>query len=77
MADHTFCRLSLRTVMEDVRRNVAPEDIKKSWAYMYGTDSGEFHGPNEFYWVGGHHCKANTKAMGWSAYLNKIGIEGY
>jgi hypothetical protein len=64
--------------MKEVRKHIPKDDLKKSWGYKYKGSfhkTGEFHGPNEFYWYGTACCKASAEAQGWLKYLQKIGIE--
>jgi len=80
MADkHTFCRLLLKDVMEDVRQHVSKENIKASWAWRSSSfrNTLEFHGPDGFCWNGQGCCLWHAKVQGWEAYLRKIGVEGY
>ena len=75
MADHAFCRCLLKGVMEDVRKAVPAEAIKKAWGYrlkMFSKDHMEFHGPDGFYWHGQGCCVWYAKAQGWQAYLRKL-----
>jgi len=73
MADHSFCRMLLKDVMGDIRKVTTPEQRKAAWAYKYeGTQSIEFHGPNEFFWHGRGCCRWEAAAHGWIAYIEKF-----
>lgn len=76
-ANTVFCRLYLKIVMEDVRKHVPKEDIKKSWGWSDRCGGFEFHGPDGFYWYGSASNMNEAKASGWMAYLTKIGAPGY
>jgi hypothetical protein len=76
ITEHTICRLLLKELMKEVKKNVSKEDIQKSWAWKscYFSKTVEFHGPNDFYWNGQGCCLWYAKVKGWEAYLKKIGI---
>lgn len=76
---HTFCRLHLKVVMEDVRERMLPETIRTAWAYRYSFGgSVDFHigecpeVPEGYNWHGAGCCAWIAKAYGWSAFLEQL-----
>jgi len=71
--EHNFCRIFLAQVMEDVKKKLDKETIKKaSWHH-----STLFHGEGEFwlddfYWHGHACCRWMAKAEGFAKYLVHI-----
>ena len=76
--DHTFCRLYVKEVMKAVRKYTTAEQRKKAWAWKMDSlgRTGEFHGPDDFYWHGSAHCLWEARAKGWEAWMQKQGFEG-
>jgi len=71
--NHDFCRLMLK----GVRSELTADQRKKlvgSWSYLYrwsgAVDSGEFHGPDGFYWHGSTCCAYDARQQGISAWIN-------
>lgn len=78
MDDHNFCRQVLKEVMKDVRKHVPIEQRRKVHTYKFsGFGTGEFHGPNNFYWHGSVCCRWDARSNGWQAYLRHIDVDGY
>lgn len=73
--DHSFCRQHLAMVMKDVREHTTDEQRRAAWAYNYGDESVEFHGPDNFYWYGRGCCKWHARAEGWQAWMREQGFE--
>lgn len=73
MSDHTFCRIMLAETLKDVRAaGVLEQEIKDAWAWRPSLiDTGEFHGPENYYWHGRICCLWEAKAKGWEAYLEE------
>lgn len=77
MNDHTFCRLSLKIFMEEVRKHTTAQERKAAWVWRDGFRCAEFHGPDRFYWYGSVHCVYDARIKGWEAYLRSKGIEDF
>jgi len=85
MGSHAYCRTLLKLVMEDVKKNVAPEIIREAWALRYrgvsrlsGRQMAALQIPSvDFYWYGQGCCTWYAKVKGWTEYLAKLGVEGY
>lgn len=74
MNNHDFCRAILRDVMEEVKKEFDPHEIKAAWVWSDGRDNFEFHGPRGFYC---HNlrmtdCLWSAKANGWQKQLDAI-----
>ena len=70
LSPHAFCRALLREVMIEVRRKVAPAEIKAAWPWRSSLRrAADFHGPGGFYWHGAACCLWHARAKGWQAYL--------
>jgi len=72
MSDHTFCRL----LLAETRSTLTTEQRKRlvgSWSYMYRWSgaalSGEWHGPDGYYWHGSTCCAYHARSQGISAWL--------
>lgn len=75
MSDHRFC-LTLKTcLMVEVRDHTTVAERKAAWTWMSSCfkNSGDFHGPNKFYWHGQGCCKWMLAYYGWSAWLKAEG----
>lgn len=77
MADHTFCRQLLGTVIADVRKVVSVEVRKNAWSYNYKDGKqAEFQinackeESDGYYWHGTGCCSWIASAHGWMAYLH-------
>lgn len=72
MNAHTFCRDLRKQVMEEVRKQYTPEQVKASWVWDTGggRKQFEFHGPNgEYIYNLDADCKWGAEAAGWSKLL--------
>jgi len=76
MSEHDFCRKLMVEIMVDVRKHTTAVERSKAWAWDDGRNY-EFHGPDGFFWHGQACCRWAARAQGWSAYLEKLGVEGY
>ena len=72
---HGFCRLLLNAT----RAELTGEQRKRlvgSWSYMYrwsgAAVSGEWHGPDGYYWHGSACCAYHARSEGIHAWLNKF-----
>ncbi len=72
MADHMFCRLTLRQLRAELTAEQRRR-LKGSWSYMYrGADQGEFQVTAEdFYWYGSAHCAYDARYKGITAWLTQ------
>lgn len=76
MSEHDFCRSLLTTTMQDVNPHTTVEQRKKSWGYVFDSlGSGEFHGPDDFYWHGNACCLWSARSNGWDAWLTEKGLQ--
>jgi hypothetical protein len=66
----------LAEVSRDVRKHVPGITLMKAWVHSAGRGQWEFHF-QEFYWHGSAADAYDARARGWSAYLAKLGAEGY
>lgn len=73
--DHSFCRIHLTHVMDDVREHTTAEQRKHAWTYKYDNDQVEFHGPDDFYWYGRGCCLWHARAEGWQEWMREKGFE--
>jgi len=71
---HSFCRKLLKATLEEVRKHLTPEQIKKAWAHKHCMGKYEFHGPDGFFIgsVSGADCIWSAKAEGWQKWLEQI-----
>ncbi len=74
--DIVFSRLALSDVLPDVRKHVAGVKLREAWVWKCGEDHWEFH-YGDYYWHGSADNAFDARARGWSAYLAKLGVEGY
>lgn len=77
MSDHDFCRSILRETMVGVRQVTTVAERKAAWAWRSDllSRSGEFHGPDDFYWHGNSCCLWHAKSQGWTVWLQSKGLE--
>lgn len=72
-------RLSARCnyrLMVDVKKFRPGIKHREAWVYKVGKDHWEFHF-GEYYWHGSAGNAYEARANGWSAWLEKNGVEGY
>jgi hypothetical protein len=66
----------LRLVIGDVRKHVPDVKLKDAWVWKSDRDHWEFH-YGDYYWHGAAENAYEARSNGWSAYMRKLGIEGY
>ncbi len=72
MSAHDFCRLLLAETRKELTTAQASK-IVGTWSYTYRwsgyVDSGEWHGPNGYYWHGSCCCAWAARQKGIAAWL--------
>ena len=71
-----FDRVLYAQIIPDVRKNVPNVRLRDAWVWKAGKDHWEFH-YRDFYWHGSASGAYEARYMGWSAYLESVGAEGY
>lgn len=74
--DSAYGRLVYAAVKTDVVSAVAGVKLRDAWVWCAGRDHWEFH-YGDFFWHGSADGAFDARAKGWSAYLEKLGIDGY
>jgi hypothetical protein len=75
MSNHDFCRLLLKTTRDDLTSEQRKR-LVGSWSYMYrwgsAASSGEWHGPDGYYWHGSACCAYEARTHGINAWLQEF-----
>lgn len=66
MEGHDFCRLTLTSVIADLKREHKNFKARDYWCYKYDDKHFEVQGPSliedkNFYWYGSAHCKWDAR----------------
>lgn len=72
--DISFSRALLAQVIPAVKA-AGKRVTKDAWVWHFNRDHWEFHGPDDFYWNGRAGNAYEARYKGWSAWLEKQGID--
>jgi len=74
---HDYCRIWLREIMKEVRKDVPKDKIQMAYAFKNSLGY-EFHGPDGYYEYLGSKvdCLYSARAEGWSRYLSTFEGKG-